>query len=103
MSSHEEISTELLRGLGHSILTMIVLLPWFFHEVVWKVDLFFKEDRIDFGGAALTLLSSHFSLLLHKVSSSLLYIPSYHRFINCIKHLTIIIINIYINIIKILA
>ena len=66
MSSHEEISTELLRGLGHSILTMIVLLPWFFHEVVWKVDLFFKEDRIDFGGAALTLLSSHFSLLLTK-------------------------------------
>jgi hypothetical protein len=36
MSSHEEISTELLRGLGHSILTMIVLLPWFFHAVVWK-------------------------------------------------------------------
>jgi hypothetical protein len=29
------------------------------------IDLFFKEDRIDFGGAALTLLSSHFSLLLH--------------------------------------
>lgn len=32
-SYHEEISTGLLRGLGHSMLTMIVLLPWFFSMV----------------------------------------------------------------------
>jgi hypothetical protein len=99
MSSHEEISTGLLRGLGHSMLMMIVLLPWFISAELFGSCLFFKEVE-DFGGAALTLLSS--PTLLQ--STHLLCVhPKLPPVLNCIKHLTIIIVNIYINIIKILA
>ena len=58
MSSHEEISTGLLRGLGHSMLTMIVLMPWLLSLVG---GLFFKDHGGDFGGAGCSSSFSHSS------------------------------------------
>ncbi len=61
MSSHEEISTGLLRGLGHSMLTiMIVLMPWFLS--LEGLDLFCEEDRFRFGGAGAIFSTWNFYL-----------------------------------------
>ncbi len=99
MSYHEEISTGLLRGLGHSMqLTMIVLLPWFLSCSCLGGLICSSEDQVDFwrGRAFLSFSFSTFYLRYLPVMLTIIIINTSKQASNCcafynsVKHLLLL-------------